>query len=148
MVDEILPAVSPVLNLRCVKCPAEWYCQGHDTFTWRECVCFSASSILAFGLHIIQVAHAIENERMHLSKNCWQLLTSQASIFVRGREVPVGMAGDNAWSCTHCAVHLEYRVPQEAAIIHAKEEFDIFPLHMCCLNLTTPVPGILLKIQL
>jgi hypothetical protein len=110
----------------CVKCP-QWGQQKHTMFTWRECVRFSANSILAFGLHIIQVAHAFENERKHLSKTCWQLLTGQASIFVRGKERPVDVADELSWSCTHCAVHLHHYVSQSTALTHAKEMFDILP---------------------
>jgi hypothetical protein len=113
----------------CVKCRDPWHRhqQRHNTFTWRECVRFSVNSILAFGLHIIQVAHAIENERKHRSKNCWELLTVQASIIVRRHERPVDVAGDKSWSCTHCAVHLHHRVTRRAAIVHTKEMFDTVP---------------------
>jgi hypothetical protein len=68
-----------------------------------------------------KVAHAVENEREDHSANSWQLLTPQASGFVRMREQNAHIAYDRSWSCTHCAAHFENYVTRAMAMAHVRE---------------------------
>jgi len=92
----------------CGNCPGAGFrgIWGHKAFTWRECV-----------------AHAIEERAGHFNIS-WQLLTPQAAMFVRTHEQPVS-AGDESWSCTHCAAHLDNYVTRREAIAHVKAMHSI-----------------------